>query len=85
IFALQSRDRQMTQRLRALFAADVGLDAAAYRELVHLLNASRSLDRARAVAYRYTARAKQQLDLLPYSEAKERLRALSEMFMSRDH
>ncbi|HEX6122751.1 MAG TPA: polyprenyl synthetase family protein, partial [Ktedonobacterales bacterium] len=58
IYALQSRDRQVPQRLRALFAADAGLDAEAYRELLHLLNASRSLDRARAVAYRYTTRAK---------------------------
>jgi geranylgeranyl diphosphate synthase type I len=85
IYALQSRDRQVTQRIRVLFATETAMDAEAHGELLHILNASRSLDRARAVAYRYTTRAKQQLDLLPYSEARERLRALSEMFMSRDH
>jgi geranylgeranyl diphosphate synthase type I len=85
IYALQSRERSVTQRIRALFSAEAALDASAPGELLHMLNASRALDRARAVAYRYTSRAKQQLDLLPYSEARERLRALSEMFMSRDH
>ncbi|MBF6589036.1 MAG: polyprenyl synthetase family protein [Ktedonobacterales bacterium] len=85
IYALQSRDRAVTQRIRDLFAADDRDHPEVHGELLHVLNVTRALDRARAVAYRYTARAKQQLDLLPYSEARERLRALSEMFLSRDH
>ena len=42
-------------------------------------------DRARAQAYRYTTMAKQQLDLLPYSESRECLRSLADIFMARDH
>lgn len=82
IYALQTNDRRQRQRVRELFQAG---DDEARGELLHILNTSRALDRARAVAYRYTHKAKQQLDVLPYNESRERLRALAEVFYARDH
>jgi geranylgeranyl diphosphate synthase type I len=87
IYALQSRDRAVTARIREIFGRrerHAGAEPAVHGDLVHILNVTRALDRARAVAYRYTTRAKQQLDLLSYSDATDRLRSLAEISLSRD-
>lgn len=83
IYALQTRDRCLKGRIRALLAA--GASAEARAELLHVLNTTRALERTRAVAYRFTTKAKQELDRLPYTEARERLRALVEVLYTRDH
>lgn len=85
IYAMQSRDRAVTGRIRDIFDRDGALAADAHAELIHLFNATRALDRTRNLAFRHTMKARQQLDRLPYSEARERLRALAEIFLSRDH
>ena len=85
IYALQSEPPPVRERIAALFTAETSDGADAHAELVQILMAARALDRARALASRYTTRAKQQLDLLPYSESRERLRALADIFFSRDH
>jgi geranylgeranyl diphosphate synthase type I len=83
IYALQSGSS--AEEIRALFSAEHEDEAQRHDRLTHLLTASRALDRARAQAYRYTTLAKQQLDLLPYSESRECLRSLADIYMARDH
>jgi geranylgeranyl diphosphate synthase type I len=85
IYALQSEEPEIRQQIRTLFAAEREDASAGHDCLAHLLTTSRALDRARALAYRYTTLATQQLDLLSYSESRESLRALADIFMSRDH
>jgi geranylgeranyl pyrophosphate synthase len=85
IYAMQSRERAVTSRIREIFALGNTTHADAYCELVHLLNVTRALDHTRNLAYRHTMQAKRELDRLPFTEARERLRALAEIFMSRDH
>lgn len=82
IYALQSGG---AEEVRALFSAGQEDDAARHDHLTQLLTTSRALGRARAQAYRYTTMAKQQLDLLPYSESRECLRSLADIYMARDH
>jgi geranylgeranyl pyrophosphate synthase len=55
------------------------------RELVQLLHSAHALERSHALAHSYTARAKQHLDHLQGSEAREHLRALADMLLARDH
>jgi octaprenyl-diphosphate synthase len=85
IYALQSEPPQVRERISALFTAQTGDGTQAHAELVQILTAARALDRARALASRFTVQAKQQLDLLPDSESRERLRALADIVCSRDH
>jgi geranylgeranyl pyrophosphate synthase len=85
IYALQSEPPQVRERIGALFTAQTGDGTDAHAELVQILTVARALDRARALASRFTAQAKQQLDLLPDSEPRERLRALADIVCSRDH
>lgn len=85
IYALQSGGPEVRRQIRALFTAEQDDAAARHAQLTDLLTTTRALDRARAQAYRFTTMAKQQLDLLPYSESRECLRSLAEIFMARDH
>ena len=84
IYALES-DPAVQEQVRQLFGSDTAQQPDAHTQLVHILLATRALDRARAVAYKYTLKAKQHLDLLPYTESRERLRALADVFLTRDH
>jgi geranylgeranyl diphosphate synthase type I len=81
IYAMQSDDRAVADRLRELFHVD---GTVTQRKLRHLLGVSRALERTRACAYRYTVKAIRELERLEYSAARERLRALAEMLLSRE-
>lgn len=83
IYALQAGNAAIRSRLEELFSASNEADHDAHQQVVHLLLKTRALDRARALAYRYTHKAKRQLDLLPYSESRERLRSLADIFLTR--
>ncbi len=85
IYALKSSLPGVRERIAALFEPSHQRDESDYGQLASLLIKTRALDRARALAYRYTARAKHQLELLPYSESRERLRALADVALTRDH
>jgi geranylgeranyl pyrophosphate synthase len=85
VFAMQSPDRGVRQRLRQVFALDGAARPKVHRELLHLLNVTRSLDRARAVAFRHTMKAQQALDRVPSTEASARLRNLANALLCRDH
>ena len=85
IYALQTGGLQARRRIQEFFDAEGDAAKDSYAQLVRLLGSSRALDRARALAYRYTTRAKQQLDCLESSESRERLRTLAEVFLTRDH
>lgn len=84
IYAMESGP-QAREQVRTLFEGGTTEGEDAHTQLLHLLLTTRALDRARAVAYKYTAKAKQNLDLLPYTESRERLRALADIFLTRDH
>ncbi len=56
----------------------------AYLRLAELVKESGALARTRALAARYTATATRQLDRLPRSDARERLRARAEALLGRD-
>lgn len=84
IYALRAGP-QTREAIRQLYEADAAQQAEAHTQLVHMLLTTRALDQARAVAYKYTTKAKQNLDLLPYSESRERLRGLADVFLTRDH
>jgi geranylgeranyl pyrophosphate synthase len=84
IYACRAGKGDARRRIRDLLLRDGDLaPEAAHAQLVALLRETRALLRARTLAYRYTATAKQHLDLLPYSEARERLRALADAFLAR--
>jgi geranylgeranyl diphosphate synthase type I len=84
IYALESGTPEVRQAVRTLFTAE-GLDPAeAHRRLAALLHGCGALDRARDLAHYYTGKAKQQLDHLLPSEGRESLRALADVFISRD-
>lgn len=85
IFAMQSRRPGVREQITEIFTSTSEDDLEAHKQLIRVLQAARALDRARALAYRYTVKAKQQLDLLPHSEARERLRALADIFLARNH
>lgn len=84
IYALRG-GAQTRDAIRRLYEADAAQQADAHTQLVHTLLTTRALDQARALAYKYTTKAKQNLDLLPYSESRERLRTLADIFLTRDH
>lgn len=84
ILALQGGDLATRARIRDLFASAPAADTRAHAELVALLAGAHALERTRALAYRYTTLAEAQLEALPYSAARERLRALATLFVSRD-
>ncbi len=83
IYALQQGGPSVRARIRALFAEADG--AAAHDELTRILTSTHALERARACANEHTATAKARLDLLPYSESRERLRSLADIFLARDY
>ena len=86
IYALQAGGPEARRELERVFAADsAAADADGYKAVAHLLLTTRALDRARGLAYRYTHKAKAQLDRLPYSESRERLRSLADVFLTRAH
>ncbi len=84
IYALQAADPAVRDRIVEIFNSDEPHQGR-HAELVEILQATRALSRARALAYRYTTRATHCLDTLPYSEARERLRTLSHIALTRDH
>lgn len=94
IYALQAATPRQRREILMLFEgnqgsqgngarANVGIEAR--KQLVHILTATRAVDRARARAYGYSMAAKAQLAGLPPSEARERLYSLADMLLSRDH
>lgn len=85
IYALQSESPAVEARIRELFASDHHDTADDHDSLVELLNSTRALERARALAYHYTAQAKQQLALLPPSDARDRLHTMADILVARDH
>lgn len=84
IYALESGDPAVIQEVRALFTGEDLDPAEAHQRLTTLLSTCGALDRARDLARQYTTQAKQQLERLPPSEGRESLRALADIFISRD-
>jgi geranylgeranyl diphosphate synthase type I len=84
IYAIQSGGEAARAKIAELFRVDPHERAASYAQLVRLLASTDAIPRARAVARRYTAAATQQLDRLPYTPSRERLRALAATFLTRD-
>lgn len=87
IYAIQDGGATVRAQLEALFASgesDAGAEVLAHRQVRRLLISTRALHRARALAHRYTAGAKQALDLLPASPSRERLRGLADACLARD-
>lgn len=85
IYALQTGGLPARRRIQEFFEADEAAVNEKYAKLARLLTETRAIDRARGHAYRYTVRAKQQLDCLDSSESRERLRSLADIFLTRDH
>lgn len=85
IYALQTGGLSARRRIQDFFESDEKTVNEKYAKLVRLLNDTRAIDRARALAYRYTVRAKHQLDCLDSTESRERLRSLADIFLTRDH
>lgn len=85
LYALQAGGLSARQRIQDFFDSNVETIDEKYAKLVRLLGETRAIDRARALAYRYTTRAKQSLEGLDPSESRERLRALADVFLTRDH
>lgn len=85
IYALQAGGLPARQRIQDYFDSNEGTVNEKYARLARLLAETRAIDRARGLAYRFTARAKRRLDCLDSSESRERLRSLADIFLSRDH
>lgn len=85
IYALRAGGAAARAQMERLFAAAPSTDTDAHTAIVRLLLSTRALDRARALAYRYTHKAKTSLDRLPYTESRERLRSLADVFLTRGH
>jgi geranylgeranyl pyrophosphate synthase len=99
IYALRGGTEALRRRIEAIFTSDGsehdgsdggeggegGEGAEAYARLVEALHEAGGLARARGLAQRYTKLAQRQLDPLPYTAARERLRALAALFATRDH
>ena len=94
IYALRDGTEKLRRRIEAIFTGDEAGDerdsdrsdgTEAYARLVETLHSAGGLARARGLAQRYTKLAQRQLDLLPYTAARERLRALATVFATRDH
>lgn len=85
IYAIESGGERTRARIRALFQADAAHRERAHHDLIRLLADQGALTRARARAKWYTASAKRELDRLPETPARERLRALADGFLVRDH
>ena len=85
IYALQTGGLPARRRIQDFFEASEELANEKHAKLVRLLADTRAIDRARGLAYRYTVRAKQQLDCLDCTESRERLRSLADIFLTRDH
>lgn len=86
IYALQDGEAYSAARIEELFTTPIADDGeAAHAHLAHILRESHAVERARTLAYHYTALAQHNLDVLPYTEARERLRSLADVFMARDH
>jgi geranylgeranyl diphosphate synthase, type I len=97
IYAMRDGTETLRRRIETIFTGGKTSDehdgdgsdgadgAAAYARLVEALHSAGGLARARGLAQRYTKLAQRQLDLLPYTAARERLRALAALFATRDH
>jgi geranylgeranyl pyrophosphate synthase len=83
IYAIQA-DKAARPQIEAIFRAGPEERERAHQQLLGLLQATRALQRVRALAYRYTHKAKQHLDRLPQSPSRERLRALADTLIARD-
>lgn len=82
IYAVQS-SASAKREFEAIFRSGATHSPDVHRRLRRILGETRALDRTRAVAYRYTSKAKRQLDLLPHSPSRERLRGLADMLVMR--
>lgn len=83
IYALQSDTPRVREQIKELL--EFGDTPHSYSQLVRILRSTRALDRSRALAFKYIVKAKQQLMLLPYSEARQRLQAVADMALERDY
>lgn len=84
IRALQSGSPGVEREIRDLFAADHHDADQARERLIDLLRETNALEQARTHAHGYTALARQQLDRLPQSEARDHLHTLADILISRD-
>lgn len=85
IYAYQSAADALRQRLARLIASGGRDEVDSHAHVQYILRSTGALRQARALADLYTARATQSLDLLPYSASRERLRAVANLVLSRDH
>jgi geranylgeranyl diphosphate synthase type I len=85
IYALQSGGQRTHDEIVTIFGDTTISEEDAHARLVHILVQTRAIERARAVAYRYTTRAKLELARLPHSDSRARLEALADIFLTRDH
>ena len=83
IYALQTGGARVRREIDTLFAADD--DGAAHARLVDILVSTRALKRARACAQHHTTVAKNALSPLPPSDSRDRLCALADLFLAREH
>lgn len=84
IYAMQSGDAALRREIEEIWHGGVSDPEEAHRQLSRILNSTRALNRVRGLAYRYTHRAKQQLDLLPPSPSRENLRKLADTLIARN-
>ncbi len=84
IYTLRSDDAEAAERVRSLLLDGAADEERSRGELRTLLVRSGGLDRARALADRYTREAQRQLYRLPPSEARDRLYSLAEVSLTRD-
>jgi geranylgeranyl diphosphate synthase type I len=85
IYALKSAKRTDRQRIVALIQSGAAAGNAGFDDLVGILAATHSLARARARAARFVDLAYHNLDRLPLSDARERLRSTATQVLQRDH
>ena len=85
IYAMNAGGLEVRNRIGDLFSRAGDSGDGGRQQLAELMVATRSLDRARARACRFTSSALRQLDLLPSSESRKRSRTLATVFiMARD-
>jgi geranylgeranyl pyrophosphate synthase len=85
IYAIDAAGLAALRQIDALFWLARTDPNKSYAQLVDLLVTTRALERARKSATQAIEQAKLQLDYLPTSDARERLRALADLVLIRDH
>ncbi|MDB5059620.1 MAG: hepT2 [Chloroflexi bacterium] len=85
IYAIDAAGLAGRQQISALFWLARTDPDTSYAQLVKLLVTTHALERARQSAALCIEQAKRQLNYLPSSDARERLRALADLVVTRDH